>query len=428
MEDHPMHKRGLGVLAVAGAAMALSAAPAFGATIKVGNDPSNCADAAHTTIQAGVDAAAPGDKVQVCPGTYPEQVTIPATKDGLQLESQKPLQAIIEAPPVMADVKAIVRVTGAEDVEVEKFTIRGPGGSGCDSIRYGVRVDGGGEADIRFNHITSIRDQGQSGCQNGNAIQVGRQADSTTGRAIVRFNIIDDFQKTGVIVDGAGSSAIIALNAIKGAGPVNYIAQNGVQVSRDADALVQANTISDLSYTPQTAASTGMLLFDPGKLEVSNNRVRDTDVGIYAISTDDQARIRDNDIARSVFDGITLFNATGTRVEDNESNDNAVGIGLYNTTGAKVSDNEAEDNSDVGLFADTDTSGNTFSDNKAEDNATFDCQDKSTGSGTAGTANTWSKNVGETSSPAGLCKPEKKKKKKDRDDDDDDRHKDRDDD
>jgi parallel beta-helix repeat protein len=422
-----MHKRGLGVLAVAGAAMALSATPAFAATIKVGNDPDRCSNPQHTTIQAGVDAAGPGDKVLVCPGTYVEQVNIPATKDGLKLESQKPLQAVIEAPAVMADVKAIVRVTGAEDVEIEKFTIRGPGGGGCDSIRYGVRVDGGGSADIQFNRITAIRDQGQSGCQNGNAIQIGRQADSTTGKAIVRFNIIDDFQKTGVIVDGAGSSAIIALNAIKGAGPVNYIAQNGVQVSRNADALVQANTVSDLSYTPQNAASTGMLLFDPGKLEVSNNRVRDTDVGIYAITTDAQARIVENDVARSVFDGIALDGATGTKVEDNESSDNAVGIGLYGTTAAKVDGNETGDNSDVGLYAGGDTSNNVFSDNEADDNTTFDCQDESTGDGTAGTANTWVKNVGDTSSPAGLCKPEKKKKNRDDDrDHHDGRDKDRD--
>ena len=58
----------------------------------------------------------------------------------------------------MTDPKAIVRVNGAQDVTIRHFTITGPGGGGCDSIRYGVRVDGDGSALITDNHITEIRD------------------------------------------------------------------------------------------------------------------------------------------------------------------------------------------------------------------------------------------------------------------------------
>ena len=52
------------------------AAPALGATIPVDDDsmasPSNCnaATPASPTVQGGVNAAAPGDTVRVCPGTY----------------------------------------------------------------------------------------------------------------------------------------------------------------------------------------------------------------------------------------------------------------------------------------------------------------------------------------------------------------------
>ena len=65
----------------------------------VGN-PLTCKNADYPTIQAAVTAASPGAHIMVCPGTYVEQVTIPAGKDNLTLQSQKPLQAIIQAPAV----------------------------------------------------------------------------------------------------------------------------------------------------------------------------------------------------------------------------------------------------------------------------------------------------------------------------------------
>ena len=80
-----------------------------------------------------------------------------------------------------------------------------------------------------------------------------------------------------------------------------------------------------------------------------------------------------------------------------------------------------EDNSlldapvDDGIYADEDSAGNRFEDNTALGNEEHDCHDDSTGRGTAGTANVWRDNRGETSDPAGLCK----KKKGHRKDDDD---------
>jgi hypothetical protein len=96
----------------------------------------DCPNAQYNSIQAAVTAADPGDKIKVCRGVYVEQVTIPAGKDNLTLFSAPDLQAVIQAPPVMLDPKAIVRVNGAQNVTIRHFTITGPGGTGCDSIRW----------------------------------------------------------------------------------------------------------------------------------------------------------------------------------------------------------------------------------------------------------------------------------------------------
>jgi hypothetical protein len=54
---------------------ALIAAPASAKTLAVGQDP-QCPRAQFTSIQSAVDNARPGDTVNVCPGTYAEQVTV----------------------------------------------------------------------------------------------------------------------------------------------------------------------------------------------------------------------------------------------------------------------------------------------------------------------------------------------------------------
>lgn len=374
--------------AVAVAAMALGPGQAFAATLEVDDDKVQCKKAPFTSIQAAVTAASPGDSIKVCPGTYTEQVTV--NKDGLKLFSRNPLAAIIKAPPVMAEPKAIVHVDGATDVTVRDFTITGPGGGPCDSIRYGVLV-GGSDADpstgaeIRQNHITQIRDNPFSGCQNGNAVQVGRQSAGFVGTADLIGNDIDNYQKSGVVVDGANSAAEVRQNVIDGIGSTDVIAQNGVQVSRQADAEVRQNTITDNQYSPMSVASAGVLAFDAGNsIVVRQNTSLRNDEGIYIISQE------------------------GGTFSHNESSDNTFdGFGLIDSSGTEVEHNVAERNGFDGVYAGSDTSENTIAFNRLSANAEHDCHDDSTGPYTPGVANMWFNNRGLTENKPGLCEGEK---------------------
>jgi parallel beta-helix repeat protein len=319
------------------------------------DDGLDCPNRDFVTIQAAVNAAAPGDTIKVCRGVYIEQVTIPAGKDGLTLFSEPAFQAIIKAPPVMTDPKAIVRVSGAQDITIRHFTITGPGGGGCDSIRYGVRVDNGGSALVTDNHITEIHDTPFSGCQNGIGVDIGRASvdGPTSGTGTVVHNLIDRYQKGGVLVSNPGSSGEVAYNEIVGAGPTPIIAQNGVQVSGGAEGDVHHNKISQNDYSAPGTESTGILLFFDPIARAHHNEVFLNDSGVTTF------RVTDN-----------------TEMSYNNARNNDYGIVAYNPSSRVL-----------------------ITHNKAFENTVFDCRDDN-----APASNDWIKDLGRTENQPGLCK------------------------
>jgi pectin methylesterase-like acyl-CoA thioesterase len=145
------------VLALAGVVCALaSTTQAFAATHWVNDDGAalappgtSCERPGYSRIQAAVTAAAAGDRINVCPGTYPEQVVVEsAAKSNLLIRSVVPLAARIEAPQVMEPVHGdIVRIdAGARNVTLGGFVISGPLPDTlfcAVQLRTGVRVKGG---------------------------------------------------------------------------------------------------------------------------------------------------------------------------------------------------------------------------------------------------------------------------------------------
>jgi parallel beta-helix repeat protein len=393
-------KRFASVLVAFGAsAMVLGATSAFGATHTVG-----CGGASFPSIQLAVNGSGPGDTINVCSGTYTEQVSIPAGKNGLTLQSVSHA-ATIQAPGALSAPKAIVRVTGSQNVKISDFTIQGPGDGGCDSLEYGIRIDGGGSALVTGNHITHIRDNPFSGCQNGVAIQAGRAQDSTSGSVTAKSNTIDDFQKNGITVSGTGSTGTIGNNTIVGAGPTSTIAQNGIQVSGGASASVTNNDVSGESYTPAGTTSTGILVFGPvGATTISNNNVHAAQTGIYVFSGDLNTTVSSNTVSGASFDGITIDSSNRTTVASNSVSNSDQGIALYNTQQAMIRVNTITGSHTNGLFADSDTVANIFQNNSATGTAAggFDCRDNTSASAST-VLNTWKRNTGNTSSPAGLC-------------------------
>jgi hypothetical protein len=363
---------------------------------------SDCPNATSNSIQLAVLTAAPGDTVLVCPGTYQEQVRVPA-KTNVTIRSKVPLAAIIKAPPVMTPLidgsSSIVEITAASaNVSLLQFVITGPGAAvGCGSgLTYGVYVNGGSSANIVGNHITAIRHPYEtytdpatnvvttelSGCQSGVAVRVGRNASAQVGRANILNNLIDDYQKGGVVIDGPGSYGLVRGNQIIGFGPSKTIAQNGIQVSRKAVATVDQNIVRRNQYAPSIAlgpdaalvSSEGILLYGastPGSV-ISNNRVTNNDDNIAGTV----------DLAQPNGDFPTATPTAFVRIVNNV----ALNAVKYD-----------------GIYMELDTFHNWIEGNFARYNKMYDCEDQSHGDGTSGTANFWIHNDGVTQYPPGIC-------------------------
>jgi parallel beta-helix repeat protein len=408
---------------------------------------SSCNRPGYKTIQSAVNASSPGDTINVCPGSYPEQVVFYGTgKSNIRLRSVSIWQAIIRAPAVLIPgpvSNSIVRVDEAQDVQILGFTIMGPGRGICDTptaLEYGVKVQGGGSADIFGNHITHIRDDPvMPGCQSGTAIQVGRDFETTTGRARIIGNVVDDYGKNGITVDGINSYAEIAYNRVIGAGPTILTAQNGMQISREATANIRHNFVSsnDYSGSPLVAVATGILLYDSGLVAVDRNTANLNGVGIIDVvdlpvfTAGVGTAIRNNKARASTFDGIVLQDVSDRLVQTNKSSDNGgPGISLYGADQSTIKSNWVTSNKDTGILLDNgltigaddnsvrynvvtyngttgpDTTDgirinapstlNTIANNRLKKNVTHDCHDDSSG-------NTWTDNEGQTSNRTGLC-------------------------
>jgi hypothetical protein len=346
--------------------MAGSPAGASPHTLYVGK--SHCSDVGpgtskvpYCTIQEAVTAASTGTDIEIGAGTYIEQVVIGSGKNNLTLDGHSWNDTVISAPGVLTSSKSIVQISTSTGVTIENLKISGPGGGACDSLEYGVRIVNGGQATILNDRITNITDSPLGGCQNGVAILVGHQSESTTGSAVINGDIITNYQKTGIEVSNTGSDATISNNTITGIGPTPIIAQNGIEIVDGATATLANNVVKANVYSPQTVASTGILLIDPGVVKLSGNTANSNDVNLYVVGM------------------------TNSLVTTNVTNS-----ATYN-----------------GIYVDPTSTGNSFRNNSARGTTAgagnFDMEDDSTGAGTAGTANTWQNNVCSTALPAGIC-------------------------
>lgn len=228
------------------------------ATLVVDANRLECPGAPFRTISAAVAAAATGDTIEICAGTYAEQITIIKS---LTLKAAAGAGVTVIPPAIVITLKeiiagggvgrvivaplitAMVRVSGPVSVTIEGMTI-----SGLTVVELpfvttivagtGIQVDGEASVTIRNNVIHD----------NGVGIRVGRFAENARGTATIEGNIIYGYLKAGIVASNFGSSATITNNRIVGSGPTSAIGQNGIEVADGATATIRGNQLQDNFY------------------------------------------------------------------------------------------------------------------------------------------------------------------------------------
>jgi parallel beta-helix repeat protein len=406
------------------ASIACAAVSASANTLVVGNDPTQCKDAQYTTINAAVLAAQPGDTVRVCPGTYPEYVVV---NKPLELVGARKGNAAAKGRQQSTDKESIVVNGGqggfdviANDVRIAGFTVLGNTASNS-YPNAGINVRTGSNRIIESN---VLRNNGlgiyvETGLQQGldvernafldnarvpnpNFIPSGGLFDvsTQTNNSEISNNYFSggDPNQFSLNIDGSDGGLVISHNqAIDGGAFLVIGSTTGAKVEHNS--VLRAGGSGVFSFGSNNALLIAHNSFDQG----AGNGIRFL-TGIFGPNLPNaDAVISDNSVTNGAGNGIRLDATVRATVENNQLDNNKLnGIRLEQADANHIVNNRARANGINGIRAETQSSNNNIEKNDMRDNVSFDADDETAGSGTAGTANFWVKNHGGTQNRPGL--------------------------
>jgi nitrous oxidase accessory protein NosD len=289
-----------------------------------------------TTIQAAVNTAPAGSTVDVCPGTYPEQVTISAkslTLVGI-VAGTSDAAVLIPPPGGLAinatdidggAVAAQIFVENSISVTISHLTVDENGNAlaSCGTNLIGIyfKNSAGRITDsVARNQILSA---GYQGCQVGLGIDV--ESDSGAPTVSVANNSVHNYQKNGITASGPGTGVgpamAITSNTVIGIGATPMIAQNDIQIGLGSTGKVTSNTVADDIYIGSSAGA-GILIYASTGITVTGNSIESTQFGIATLidptyGPADNATITANHVGGTLnFDAIDLC-SNGNTAEQN---------------------------------------------------------------------------------------------------------------
>lgn len=193
---------------------------------------------------------------------------------------------ITAADPAGGHFTGGVIVNGGGTANVTNVVVTASGlADVCDAGQARLRgiLFTGASGSISHSTITGIN-QGASGCQEGNAVEVRNFGDNTATSVVdIAHDVITGYQKTGIVCNGAASCSIHE-NTIGASATQGNLAANSVQFGFGSTGTLDNNAITGNSWrTDPNWSATAVLIYQSNGVHVGSNRIGgNSDVGIDA--------------------------------------------------------------------------------------------------------------------------------------------------
>lgn len=207
--------------------------------------------------------------------------------DGFTLDGQR--HTITGVDPVPGHFTGAVVQNGGTTARVRNLGVTVSGladvcDAGDDRLR-GIMFNGA-SGTIEKNTVVGIN-QGASGCQEGNAIEVRNAPfDGThvnTQNVKVKDNTIDDYQKTGIVANG-DVNVKVEKNDLGASFTQENLAANGIQVGFGGIAEVKHNDVEGNQWLglPTGESATAILIYAADGVDVNHNKsAGNSNIGLY---------------------------------------------------------------------------------------------------------------------------------------------------
>lgn len=393
------------VVAVLGAGLVLvgPASAQSAPVLRVGVASAACPAPTQPTLVAAVAAAAAGSTILVCPGVYTGTVVVdkPLTLRGAQRgvdaragRTNPATESIIDGGGA-----AGIRITGTTSgVTVDGFTIRNAGND--TQTADGIEAFGGGSGFTLTDNVITQTTYGIN------------MSSSGTSASTVAHNRFDSNNRSGAaggsgvfVCCGPGNNLTIADNLFSGhsAAAVNTAGDatrpsTGLRIERN-------QSVDDATFAVVVNA-TGAVLADNVVVRRPGATV-DAGSGVYVGGGTTSLQVTRNVISAGAATGIRVTNMygapnVGLAVVGNQVIGRLYGVRMSGQLSGIVRGNTIAGSTAVGILLDADNAGVTVTGNRIGQDP-LGCQDASTGTRTAHTANTWTGNVARRSTPVGIC-------------------------
>jgi parallel beta-helix repeat protein len=298
----------------------------------------------YTTIQAAVSA--PGvTTVEVCPGTYPEQVTITGNLTLKGIASGTSDAAVVVVPAGGLVTNGVADIFGfptAAQILVQNATVTishitvdgaNDGLTDCSIDAIGIYYQNA-SGTITDNAVRNVLlPPALQGCQDGLAINV--ESNTGTPAVTVSNNSVRNYDKNGITASGLGDGSpgpnvTVTGNTVIGLGATTVIAQNGIQVGYGATGKVTLNNVIDDIYinppgcAPSCTGSSGILIYGSAGITISDNTVESTQFGIVPVTGSSSLTANGTIVKSNHVGGTQIYDAIDLCSDQNTAESNVI--------------------------------------------------------------------------------------------------------